>query len=260
MDAQIYLDFALEIIKKTRVLIKNKRKFTISKKSDASMVTEVDREVELLVRSEIERKFPEHGIVGEEFGIKNKESEYQWLIDPIDGTRSFCKGIPLYGTILALHYKGTPLVGVIDHPDLDTCYYAVKNGGAFCNGEKIKINDVAPSEFEEEIIATSDRKHFKNVGAMTAYESLLAKHSLVRTIPDCFGHTLAVKGAVGAMIDFNISAWDVAATQILVEEAGGTFLVIKKFKLPNGELKYNIICGKPIIVSWLVDIFRVEGN
>jgi fructose-1,6-bisphosphatase/inositol monophosphatase family enzyme len=118
MDALHFLDFGLATIKKARAFIheKSKKGFTVSIKSDDTVVTEVDRETEQLIRAEIEKKFPGHGIVGEEFGIRNEQAEFKWYLDPIDGTISFSHGIPLYGTILALHQGDTPLVGIIDHP------------------------------------------------------------------------------------------------------------------------------------------------
>ena len=158
---------------------------------------------------------------------------------------------------MALHQGATPLVGIIDHPGLDRCYWAAQGSGAFCNGERIRIIDLtSPAKLAKEIIATGDLKQFELSGTMSAYTNLLAQHELVRTIPDCVGHTLAAQGAVGAMIDFHVNAWDIAATQLIIEEAGGKFLVLKQFALPSGKLKYNIICGKPKVVAWLSTIFK----
>jgi histidinol-phosphatase len=259
MNTQAYLDFALETIKMSRSFIrkKNKTGFSVSTKDDHSLVTEVDRETEQLMRKEIEQKFPTHGIIGEEFGIKNKNAEFTWYLDPIDGTISFSHGIPLFGTIMALHQGDAPLVGVIDHPGLDLCYYAAKRLGAFCNGSPISILDIeSTKELGKEIIATGDRNQFERTNTMDSYNDLLSKHELVRTLTDCFGHTLASKGAVGAMIDFYLNPWDVAATKILIEEAGGKFLLLNKSEYPNGKVIHNIICGKPKVVDWLSEIFR----
>jgi histidinol-phosphatase len=259
MDTQTYLDFALKTIKKARSFIEKKKQkgFQTSIKKDNTLVTEVDRETELLIRNAIEQKFPNHCIVGEEFGVTNEGADYQWFLDPIDGTISFTHDIPLYGTILALYHKETPLVSIIDHPSLDLCYYASAAKGTFCNGTKMVIEDIESLEaLTQEIIATGDRIQFELSDTMEAYNKLLTKHPLVRTLPDCFGHTLAAKGAVGAMIDFHINVWDIAATRLLVEEAGGKFLLIQKKQLAGGKIKYNMICGKPKVVDWLSEIFR----
>ncbi|MBI4599961.1 histidinol phosphate phosphatase [Candidatus Uhrbacteria bacterium] len=258
MNTRTYLEFALETIKKTRAHIQGKCRtgFSVSVKDDHSLVTEVDRETEQLMRHEIEKRFPDHGIVGEEFGVKNEGAEFIWYLDPIDGTISFSHGIPLYGTIMALHQRGVPLVGAIDHPGIDLCCYASKGNGIFCNGAQVVIHDLASlDDLGKEIIATGDRKQFERSGTMEEYAMLLAKHNLVRTVPDCFGHTLAAKGAVGVMIDFHISVWDGAATKLLIEEAGGKFLALKESHFPAGKIRYNIIFGKPKVVDWLAEIF-----
>ena len=255
MDTSTYLAFGLETLKKTRAFILDKchTGFHVATKEDDTLVTEVDRETEQLIRREIEQRFPDHGIIGEEFGNTNESAEFRWYLDPIDGTLSFSHGIPLYGTLLALYQGETPLVGIIDHPGLGLCYYASKGQGAFCNGEKITLADT--SNLNEEIIATGDHWQFAKTGTLEAYKALLEQHKLVRTVPDCFGHTLAAKGAVGAMLDFHINIWDIAATKILIEEAGGTFLSLKKTELPDGRTKHNIICGKPKVVEWLGQLF-----
>jgi histidinol phosphatase-like enzyme (inositol monophosphatase family) len=236
------------------ILEKSRTGFSVSIKSDTTLVTEVDRETEQLIRHEIKQKFPTHGIIGEEFGIHNEQAEFKWYLDPIDGTISFSHGIPLYGTILALHHGETPLVGIMDHPALDLCYYASQGHGTFCNGVRIDIQDTLDN-FEKEIIATGDQKQFEDSGTTHAFKKLLENHKLVRTIPDCFGHTLAAKGAVGAMVDFHINVWDMAATKIIIEEAGGKYVLLKKTEAANGQFKYNIICGKPKVVDWLSSYF-----
>lgn len=256
MDTVNYLEFGLATIRKARAFIKDKSRkgFSVSVKADDTVVTEVDRETEQLIRREIENTFPTHGIVGEEFGIQNDQAEFKWYLDPIDGTISFSHGIPLYGTILALHQGDTPLLGIIDHPGLDLCYYASLDHGAFCNGVKITIQDTLEN-FEKEIIATGDLKQFDDSGTLCAYQELIKAHKLVRTLPDCFGHTLAAKGAVGAMVDFHLNVWDMAATKIIMEEAGGKYTLLKKAEIAKGKFKYNIICGKPKVVDWVSKFF-----
>ncbi|MBD3300306.1 MAG: hypothetical protein GF347_03060 [Candidatus Moranbacteria bacterium] len=257
MDNQIFLDFALKTVKKTRSFIQTKIEtgFNVSTKKDHSLVTEVDKETEKLIRQEIEKKFPDHGIVGEEFGTKNEKAKFKWFLDPIDGTLSFSNRIPLYGTILALHRENEPIVGVIDHPGLNQSCYALKDRGAFLNGKKITVKDIDSLEdLKKEIIATGDIIQFKLVKEEALYEKLLKEHEFTRTIPDCFGHTLAAQGSVGAMVDFDLSPWDLAATKLIIEEANGKFKLFKKTQLPNGTAKQNVIFGKPKVVDWLCEI------
>jgi histidinol phosphatase-like enzyme (inositol monophosphatase family) len=256
MDTHHFLEFGLATITKARALIldKSRKGFSVSIKVDDTVVTEVDRETELLIRKEIQHTFPTHGIVGEEYGNHNEQAEYKWYLDPIDGTISFSHGIPLYGTILALHHGDTPLVGIIDHPGLGLCYYASQGNGTFCNGERITMQGVLEN-FNKEIIATGDLKQFDDSNTFEAYQQLVKDHKLVRTLPDCFGHTLAAKGSVGAMVDFHLNIWDLAATKIIIEEAGGKFVLLNKWKNAHGIFKYNIICGKPEVVDWVGKYF-----
>jgi len=255
MYTQSFLEFGLATIKKARALILNRsqRGFSVLTKDDNTVVTEVDRETEQFIRTKIEKKYPSHGIIGEEFGVHNPLAEFKWYLDPIDGTISFSHDIPLYGTILALYQGDTPLVGIIDHPGLDLCYYAALGQGTSCNGERFTIQDPL-SNFEKEIIATGDRSQFYDSGTLNLYQKLCDKHQLIRTIPDCFGHTLAAKGSIGAMIDFHINVWDMAATKIIVEEAGGKYILFNKTESGNGIIKYSIVCGKPNVVDWLIKV------
>ena len=111
-------------------------------KADASYVTNADLAVERTLRALIGRRFPAHGIVGEEFPPVNAGAAFQWILDPIDGTLSFTHGIPYFGTIIALHHDGIPIVGVIDHPALGLCYSAGLGLGAWCNGRRLHVRDV----------------------------------------------------------------------------------------------------------------------
>lgn len=138
------------------------------------------------------------------------------------------------------------MIGLIDLPGLNQCYYASLGHGAFCNGKRFVIEDDL-SDFENEIIVTGDVNQFKSAGALEIYFELLKQHRLVRTIPDCFGHALAMQGRVGAMIDVHLNPWDVAATKIITEEAGGKYVLLSKTETAEGRFKYDILFGKPRI-------------
>lgn len=224
----------------------------IEKKKDNSFVTLADKETERYIRERLQDSFPDHGILGEEFDSIDKESEYTWVIDPIDGTHSFRHRIPLYGTMLCLMHNDTPVVSVIDLPALDRCYSAAKDLGAFCNGERIYTGDLAPDELiEDEVIATGERKQFLSCGLEGVHDSLMTTHSHVRAYCDCFGHVLAAEGAVGAMVDFNIRVWDCMASVLIVEEAGGKAVCVNT-REENGSKRYDWVFGKPKVVDWVL--------
>lgn len=224
-------------------------------KPDRSPVTDADIEAEKALRDGIRKRFPDHGIVGEEIAPVNEGSDYRWFIDPIDGTINFTKGIPLFGTILALHYKGEPLLGVIDHPALGKCYSAARGLGASVNGKSLSIQD-GSDPIDREILAVGDRAAFARIGADGAFDALMRKHPLVRSYTDCFGHTLAFEGALGAMADFGIRVWDIAATQVIIEEAGGKYCQVRKVKKPGQGTFFGIIFGKPKVVDWVLPFFK----
>jgi len=255
---QEYLATALAVVARARAFILDhwERGFSARQKPDHSYVTEVDLGAEELIRAGLREAFPQHGIIGEEFPSVNPEADFQWIVDPIDGTLSFTRGVPLFGTILALHYQGSPLIGVIDHPALGQCYTAALGQGAFCNGRRLRLGDGPRRPVEEEIIAISDRAQFLRSNREQAFDALLRRHQLVRGYTDCFGHSMAVRGAVGAMVDFGLHLWDLAATQLLIEEAGGKYVCAQIVEQDKEGFVYGIICGRPAVVDWLLSIFE----
>lgn len=227
--------------------------FKVRTKPDSSFVTDADLAAERRLRAEIIRRFPDHGIVGEELPPRNPESPYQWILDPIDGTLSFTRGIPLYGSILGLFHEGRPVVGVIDHPALGERYSAAAGLGAWRNAERIRLRKTGRSP-EGEIVATGDRSHFKKMGREAEYDRLMVRHPQVRSYADCFGHTLAFSGAIGAMVDYGIKVWDLAASRVLIEEAGGRYLCVER-QGEGPEAFHGIILGRPEVVEWLEGLF-----
>jgi histidinol-phosphatase len=176
-----------------------------------------------------------------------------WVIDPIDGTNSFKNRIPLYGTMICLCFQGNPVAGAIDIPEINRRYYGALGMGTRLNGKKILLKDVDPgTSLETQILAVGERIQFINAGKVRFFDHLMESHPHVRTYCDCFGHTLAISGYVGAMADFNLRLWDFLATKILIEEAGGKFTFLNISKPLLMDQKYDILFGKPTIVDWII--------
>jgi fructose-1,6-bisphosphatase/inositol monophosphatase family enzyme len=224
-------------------------------KADASYVTDADLAAERTLRALIGRRFPQHGIVGEEFPPVNAGASFQWILDPIDGTLSFTHRLPFYGTIIGVHHEGVPIVGVIDHPALGLCYSAAVGLGAWCNRRRLHVTDIRSSARSREVISASDRPRFVRCRRGQAFDRLMRTHPQVRGYADCIAHTLAAEGKIGAVVDFGLRVWDIGATQVLVEEAGGRFACVHRSRDAGGDL-YGIIAGKPSLVRWLERIFR----
>jgi histidinol-phosphatase len=219
-------------------------------KSDGSFVTDVDLAIERALRAAIARTFPRHGVIGEELPATGPEAEYQWILDPIDGTTSLTHGIPFYGTIIALHQRGRPLVGVIDMPGLDRCYSAGVGLGAWRDGRRLRVRDAARRDLPREVVSVGDRARFVLCRAGAGFDRLMREHPQVRGYIDCIAHAFAAEGLIGAAVDYGVKLWDIAATQVLVEEAGGSFVCSYRAR-GTGTGLYGIICGKPAVVAWL---------
>lgn len=246
------LEFAKKLISVSRSTIEERliKGFTISGKADKSLVTEVDIEIEDVWREQISKRFPDHGIIGEERGVSNQNAKYKWVLDPIDGTLSFTRGIPLYGSLIALLENDKPVLGIIDNPGINRCCFAEKGSGAFLNEAQLQIGD--GDDFQSEVIARSDRANFIRSNLEGWQTELDKLHPRVRAYADCFGHSLACSGDVGAMVDINVCLWDIAATQIIIQEAGGEFELIEQ----RDDGRYSFIAGKRRSVQELSNHFN----
>ena len=192
----------------------------VERKPDASAVTIADRAGEQLIRRLIEARFPDHAIVGEEFGTSDRRSSHRWLIDPIDGTNSFVRGVPFYGVLLALEIDGTPSVGVCYIPALDEMFAAASGLGCRLNGRAAVVSRV--TSLADACIAYTDAKQVTSrLGR--GWNGLMDESALQRGWGDCYGHCLVASGRVDVMLDPRMNPWDCAALIPIVQEAGGRF-------------------------------------
>jgi histidinol phosphatase-like enzyme (inositol monophosphatase family) len=195
-------------------------------KSDDSPVTVADRGAEQLLRKEIAAAFPQDGILGEEFGEQAGTSGYRWILDPIDGTKSFISGVPLYGTLIGVEREGRSVVGVIHIPGLaETAYAATGAGAWYVNGgaEPRRTYVSKKRELRESVFCTSEVRNFDRIGRRDAYDKLQAAARVSRTWGDAYGYLLVATGRAEVMVDPMMHVWDCAALQPVIEEAGGTF-------------------------------------
>jgi histidinol-phosphatase len=195
-------------------------------KQDATPVTIADRQAEQLLRERIGEKFPQDGILGEEFPEQSGTSGFRWILDPIDGTKSFVRGVPLYGTLIGVEYQSRSVLGVIHIPGLDECVYASAGGGAWYERgsaapTRARVSD--RTQLSESLFCTSDATAYRALGRQAALERLEAAAQLSRSWGDCYGYLLVATGRAELMVDPVMSVWDAAALQPILEEAGGTF-------------------------------------
>jgi len=222
----------------------------VDRKSDDTPVTVADLSAEELIRSEIERRFPDHGIVGEEHGAVRPEAPMQWIVDPIDGTKAFIRGVPLFGVLIALEERGKSRVGVIRCPALDLTCSAEIGGGARLNGRPIRVADAA-NRAETLFLCTSPATLYQKRPAF--YIESLRRFPLQRTWADCYGYVLVASGQAQAMLDPIVSRWDVAAVRPIIEEAGGMFTDLDGVATARGR---HSLAATPAIHAEVLDLLR----
>jgi myo-inositol-1(or 4)-monophosphatase len=193
-------------------------KIDIENKSDFSPVTIADKKAEEKIRELIIKEFPTHGIIGEEFGDDKIDSEYIWVIDPIDGTKSFISGALSFGTLIALLKNGKPIIGVINHPILNE-FLAGDTQASFLNDHQVKIREC--NSISEATLLTTDHLNISKYQNKNGFEKLINKVKLYRNWGDCYGYYLLATGFADIMIDPVMSVWDSMALIPIIKGAGG---------------------------------------
>lgn len=225
------LNFAVDIAREAgEITLRYFRRtdLQVERKADMSPVTVADRSTEELLRKRINECFAGDGIIGEELGEQLGESGYQWVLDPIDGTKSFIHGVPLYTTLVAVLREGEPLVGVIHAPALGETVYAAKGGGcSYVDGTSSRSRPArvsAVATLSESLLLTSEIASFtthRAKDAMDVYLQLQRTARLARTWGDGYGYLMVATGRAEVMIDPVMNLWDAACLQPIIEEAGG---------------------------------------
>lgn len=188
-------------------------------KEDQSPVTVADREAEKLLRGTLLKAFPHDGFLGEEFGDTPGSSGFRWVIDPIDGTRNFVRGIPIWATLVGLEYQGRQIAGVADVPALRQTYRALRGDGAYRDDRPLRVSDVA--DLRGSIMFYSSLSWFIKAGRQDVFLDLAGRTQRQRGFGDFYGFVLVAQGSGEMMIEHGVHAWDIAALKPIVEEAGG---------------------------------------
>lgn len=224
MDAGLveYLDFAVDAAWQAGrlTLAHYQTGVSVERKPDRSAVTIADREAEKLLRRLIEQRYPDHAVIGEEFGTDNRQARHRWILDPIDGTNSFIRGVPFYGVLVALEIAGDPVVGVAYFPGVDEMVSAGRGLGCRWNGRAARVSGV--TSLREACVAYTDaRAVTSRLGE--GWTQLMRDTALERGWGDCYGHCLVATGRADIMLDPRMNPWDCAALIPIVQEAGGRF-------------------------------------
>lgn len=218
------LQFALELcdeIDQYTLSSFEKREFSVMTKADLSPVTEIDQETERRIRQAIADSYPQDSIEGEEHGIEKRDNSRNWVIDPIDGTKNFLRGVPIWGTLIALCVEDQPVMGVVSAPGLHRRWWASTSEGAFFNGKQIhvsKVDDISQSQ-----ASFGNMSHFEPGGFPGGLDRLNKVVARARGIGDFWSHMLVAEGALDCGLDPIVEPYDIAPLKIIVEEAGGRF-------------------------------------
>lgn len=201
-------------------------------KGDGSPVTRADREAEQWLRARIEERFPQDGIVGEEFGAVRETAERRWILDPIDGTKSFARGVPLYGVMIAVEEADEATVGVIHFPALRETVWAAAGEGCWWDGRPARVSPV--DRLDRAVLLTSDVNGLERIGRGDDFRRLTAACAWTRTWGDCYGHALVATGRAEGIIDPRLALWDAAPLFPIIEEAGGVYTTFEGARTHRG--------------------------
>lgn len=201
-------------------------------KGDGSPVTVADREAEQLLRSRIEGRYPEHSILGEEFGESNEGARVRWILDPIDATRSFMRGVPLYGVLIGIEIEAESAVGVAHFPPLRETVAAGRGLGCTWNGEPCRVSSV--SRIQDAVICTTDVERILSRPEGAGWRQLQQQAAFSRTWGDCYGHALVATGRIEAQVDPVMAPWDAGPFLTIVTEAGGRFTTLSGHESVHG--------------------------
>jgi histidinol-phosphatase len=191
-------------------------------KADDTPVTVADREAEGLIRGRIEARYPKHAVLGEEYGrTEGADSDHLWILDPIDGTKSFVRGVPLYGVLIGLEIEGVSEVGAAYFPAIGEMVCAATGEGCFLNGRRVQVSTT--QNLAHGIVCFTDAASFAEHGRAAAWERVISTAGSARGWSDAYGHALVATGRAELMLDPILNAWDCGPFPPILREAGGFF-------------------------------------
>ena len=240
-----------EVGKMQRTFFRSNR-VKVYEKAHQDLVTQVDKDSEIFFHEKIKESFPDHTILGEEFGTSgNSNSDYTWVIDPLDGTHNFIHGLPIFVISIALSYKNETILAVIYAPILDEMFHAIKGQGAFLGEKKLEVS--LQKDLESSFLASGfpyDKKEHPDNNLAYINELVPQIRGLRRLGAAAYDLALVAAGCLDAYWELNLKPWDVAAGRLLVKEAGGTVLDW------NPKRQVSILAGNKVICDKILKVFE----
>jgi histidinol-phosphatase len=255
MERSRYLQVALEAAHAAGEVIRHYYRDGIeySLKQDDTPVTRADVESEEVIRRAISAAFPDHGFFGEETGSRGLDAEYLWLVDPIDGTRSFVRGYPFFSTQIALMRRGEVIVGVSSAPAFNETAWAERGHGAYLDGHRCRISQVA--RLEEASVSSGNLRTLASGPRWSDWARVVSTVARIRGYGDFYHYHLLASGCIDAVVESDVNILDIAALSLIVEEAGGRFTDLDG--RPVGLQTTSVLAGNPRIYAQVASLLHV---
>jgi myo-inositol-1(or 4)-monophosphatase len=258
MNLQPYFTFARQLAYRAgRITLSQYNKgIQHDLKSDESPVTVADQATEEFIRGEIEKNFPTHAIVGEEYGEKAGEGNpFRWIVDPIDGTKSFIKGVPFYSVLIALEIEGVSRVGAVCFPALDEILCAADGLGCWWNNKRVYVSDV--SDLKRAVFCYTSWSGFRTTKRLKVFERFHKEFFYGRGWSDAYGYHMVATGRAELMLDPSIQIWDVAPFAPILRESGGYF---GSWSGEEGHLHGEAIACNAALKSKILKLIRSKDK
>jgi histidinol-phosphatase len=239
-----------------------RRDVRVEAKPDRTLVTETDRAIEERIRAAIREQHPDHGLIGVEYGEESASASVRWYIDPIDGTHNFVRGIPLFGLLLGVERDGEMQLGVMSAPALRERWFAWRGGGAWASGsagmaagETRRLTVSGVSRIEDSQVLYGSLGDIEPSGLAPGLPRLIRRAWRDRGFGDFWGYALVAEGAAEAMVEVGVHPWDLAAPQVIVEEAGGRLTDLRGERVIDGR---SVLASNGLLHEELLAVLR-EG-
>lgn len=255
MNLSEYSEFILLLAEKSANIIRGhffNPKLFVETKPDDSPVSQADKEAEELMRGMIQKKYPSHGIIGEEFGSENESAEFVWTMDPIDGTVSFISGVPLFGTMIGLLQQGKPILGLIHQPILNLLCLG-DNKITTVNGKQVNFRKI--KNLSQAFVLTSDIKNIEKYKNKSAFDALIKSTRIFRTWGDAYGYLMVASGWADIIIDPIISIWETGSIIPIINGAKG---IISSWNGGDALNEGSSVVANEYIHEQVINILNVE--
>ena len=258
MERSKYLQVALEAANSAAEVIRHYYRdgVEVSMKPDATPVTRADVESEEVIRRAITAAFPDHGFYGEETGSRGLDAEYLWLVDPIDGTRSFVRGYPFFSTQIALMHRGEIIVGVSSAPAFNEMAWAERGQGAWLDGHRCRVSNIG--QFEEAAISSGNLRTLASGPRWANWAEVVKRVARIRGYGDFYHYHLLASGRIDAVLESDVNILDIAALSLIVAEAGGRFTDLDG--RPVGLATTSVLAGNPKMYAAVAQLMGVPDG